>query len=123
MHAADAPGDEHADARELGRDHGPGHGGGADGSRGQHVGQIAPAHLRHLLRRAELFQFVRGQPHVDPALEDGDGGGHRAFPADQGLHVPRGLDVLRIGHAVGDDGGFQGHEGASLVHGFDDFLG
>ena len=52
---------------------------------------------------------------LQPAAEDGDGGGHRAVLAHDALHVEGGLHILRVGHAVGDDGGFQRHHRLSGI--------
>ena len=48
---------------------------------------------------------------VQPALDHRDGRRHGAGGADLGLDRPGGLDVLRPGHAVGDDRRFQRHDG------------
>ncbi|SCJ71419.1 Uncharacterised protein [uncultured Blautia sp.] len=44
------------------------------------------------------------------------------FPDDL-LHVQGRLHILGIGHAVGDDGGFQCHHGTTLVQGLLHFRG
>ncbi len=51
-----------------------------------------------------------GEADTQFAFDDGDGGGGGALGADLGLDGGRGLDVLRPGHAVGVDGGFQRDE-------------
>ena len=43
--------------------------------------------------------------------DDGDGRGDRAAFADDALDLEGGLHVLGIGHAVGNDGGFERHDG------------
>ncbi len=111
MHAADAPGDEDFDAGQGGADHGRGHGGGAQLALGQHVGQVAAAHLDRIRRGTQQLQLVVGQADADLAADDGDGGRHGARVADHLLDFARGVHVLRIGHAVRDDGRLQGDDG------------
>ena len=45
------------------------------------------------------------------AVEDGDGGGLGAAVAHGRFHAQGGVDVVRVGQAVGDDGAFEGNDG------------
>ena len=60
---------------------------------------------------AEVFDLFLGQAGLQAAADDGNGGGHRAVLADDLLHIQGRLHVLGIGHAMGDNGGFQRHNG------------
>ncbi len=111
VHAADAARDEHVDAGQAGADHGGGHGGGAQAALGQHVGQVAPAHLHGVGRGAEQFELGGVQADADLAVDDGDGGRHGARAADHVFDFLRGRDVLRVGHAMRDNGGLEGDDG------------
>jgi hypothetical protein len=70
----------------------------------QHIGQVAPADLHGVGRGAQQFQLVVRQADADLAADDGDGGRHGAGVADQLFDFARHLHVLRIRHAVRDDG-------------------
>ena len=52
-----------------------------------------------------------GQARLQAAADDGDGGGDGAVVANGLLHQQGGLHILGIGHAVGDDGALQRHDG------------
>ena len=60
---------------------------------------------------AQIVDLLGGQAGLQAAADDGDGGGHGARVADNLLDLERGFDVLRVGHAVGNDGGFERHDG------------
>ena len=114
--AADAAGGEHLNTGHVSDDHGGGHGGGAVPALSHQNGQVTAAGLGD--GRAGLTQIVDlgfGQTGLQTAADDGDGGGNGTAFADDLLYVQSGLHVLGIGHAVGDDGGFQSHHGAALV--------
>ena len=70
---------------------------------------------------AEVLDFLCGQTCLQAAADDGDGGGHRAVLADDLLDSQSGLHVLGVGHAVGDDGGFQSDHRAALCDGSSNF--
>ncbi len=57
----------------------------------------------------QRFQRPLIQTHLEAAIQNGDSGRHGAVVAHHLLDLARRLHVLRIGHAVGDDGGLQGH--------------
>ena len=118
MDAADAAGGEHGDARHMGDDHGGGDGGGAVPALSHQYGQVTAAGLGDSgAGLAQIIDLLGGQAGLQATLDDGDGGGHRTVFADDLLHVQGGLHVLGIGHTVGDDGGFQGNDGAALGQG------
>ena len=107
MHAANAAGGKEADARHGGDHHGGGNGGGAGLVGGEIHGHITAADLTHTVGLAHDFQFVSRQTDLQLAADDGSGGGNGAFCADDLFHLVRELDVLRIGHAVAENGGLQ----------------
>ena len=116
MDTANAAGGEHLNPSHVGDDHGGGDGGSAVLALGYQNGQVTAAGLGHSgAGLAQIVDLGLGQTGLQAAADDGDGGGHRAVLADDLLHVQSGLHVLGIGHAVGDDGGFQSHHGAALV--------
>ena len=124
VHAADAAGGEHGDPGHVGDNHGSGDSGGAVPALRHQHGQIPTAGLGH--GRAGLAQVVDllgREAGLQPPADDGDGGrGGAVFPDDL-LHVQGRLHILGIGHAVGDDGGFQCHHGTTLVQGLLHFRG
>ena len=102
----------------MGDNHGSGDSGGAVPALRHQHGQIPTAGLGH--GRAGLAQVVDllgREAGLQPPADDGDGGGNGTVFADDLLHV------LGIGHAVGDDGGFQCHHGTTLVQGLLHFRG
>jgi len=92
--------------------------GGGDGR-----GRIAPGgeSERHLARARLHHAGCGGEPleaglveaDADAPVKDGDGRRHRAALAHDGLDPARRLEIGGIGHAVGDDGGFEGDHGPS----------
>ena len=123
VHSADAAGGEELDARHMGDHHGGGHGGGAVLAPGADRRQIPAAHLRDLPALfAEVFNLLRGQPRLQPPADDGDGGRHGAVFPDDALHAERRFHVPGIGHAVGDNGGFQRHHRLAGRQRFRNFL-
>ena len=63
------------------------------------------------------------QTSLEAAADDGDGCGDCAVVTDGLLDEKRGLNVLGIGHAVGDDGALEGDDGAALIQRGLDFGG
>ena len=119
MDTADAAGGEDTDACQRGADHGSGYGGGTVLTAHQQYGQIAAAGLGHRQALfAQVFDLFRRAADSDLSLDDGNGGGHSTVFTDDLFHVQRGLHILGIGHAVGDDGGFQGHNRFAGSQGF-----
>ena len=112
VYAADAAGGEDLDARHVGDHHGGGHGGGAVLATGAQNGQVTAGGLGDgVALLAEVFDLLGGQAGLQTAADDGDGRGDRARVADDLLDLEGGLHVLRVGHAVGNDGGFERHDG------------
>ena len=70
---------------------------------------------------AEVFDLLGGQAGLQAAADDGDGSGHSAVVTDDLLHLQSGLHVLGVGHTVGDDGGFQSHNGLPGGNGLGNF--
>ncbi len=123
MDAADAASGEHRDAGQMGGDHGGGDGGGPGLPGGDANGEVGAGKFQHVLGLTEGVEFGVGQADVDLAAHHGDGGGGGAVGANLCLDQPGGFDVLREGHAVGDDGGFQRHDRAASGAGLGDFGG
>ena len=122
--AADAAGGEHPDARHVGDDHGGGNGGGSVLPLGHQDGEVPAAGLGHARARlAQVINLLVGEARLQAAAQDGDGGGDGPVLPDDALHLQSGFHVLGIGHAVGDDGGFQGHHRLPGFQGFLDFRG
>ena len=129
MHAADAAGREHRDARERGDAHGGGNGRGAVRLRRRQIGEVARARLGHAAVLCQQFQIRRAEPHLQPPADDGDGRRHRATGSHDPLGRPRHLEVARVGHAMGDDRRLQRHHrppfgegGCNLRHDFQEFI-
>ena len=111
VYAADAPGGKDLDAGHVGDDHGSGDGGGAVLAAGHQHGQIPAAGLIDgVALLAQILDLLGGQTGLQTTAQNGDGGGHGAVLADDGFDLESGLHILRVGHAVGDDGGFQGDD-------------
>ena len=122
MHAADAAGGEDLDARHVGDHHGGGHGGGAVSPLGDQHSQVPAGSLGHgLALLAQVLDLVLGQAGLQAAAQNGDGGGDCAVGTDDLLDLEGSLHVLGVGHPVGDDGGFQRHDGLALGQGLGNF--
>ena len=118
MHAADAARGKDLDARHGGDHHGGGDGAGAVHALGYQHGQNPAAGLGHgVASLAQVVDLLRGQARLQAAADDGDGSGHSAAGADDLLYLQGRLLLLGIGHTMGDDGAFQGHNGLALVQG------
>ena len=112
VHAADAAGGEHTDARHVGDHHRGGDGARAVLALRDEHGQVAAGSLRDARAgAAEVVDLFLGKARLEPSADDGDGRGDRAAFADDALDLEGGLHVLGIGHAVGNDGGFERHDG------------
>ena len=112
MHAADAAGGEDANARHVGDHHRGGDGAGAVLALRDEHGQVAAGGLGNARAgAAEVVDFFLGKTGLEPSADDGDGRGHGARVADNSLDLECGLDVLRVGHTMGNDGGFERHDG------------
>ena len=112
VHTADAAGGEHANARHVGDHHRGGDGARAVLALRDEHGQVAAGSLRDARAgAAEVVDLFLGKTGLQAAADDGDGRGDRAGLADDALDLEGGLHVLGIGHAVGNDGGFERHDG------------
>ena len=112
VHTADAAGGEHADARHVGDHHRGGDGARAVLALRDEHGQVAAGSLRDARAgAAEVVDLFLGKARLQASADDGDGRGHGARVANDLLDLERGLHVLRVGHAVGNDGGFERHDG------------
>ena len=124
MYAADAAGGKNIDARHVGDYHGGGDGGSAVRSASDECGQIAAAGLGDAAAGlAEVLDLLMAQTSLEAAADDGDGCGDCAVVTDGLLDKERGLNVLGIGHAVGDDGALKSDDGAAFVQRGLDFGG
>ena len=122
MHTADAAGGKNLDTGHMGNDHGGGNGGCAVLAPGAQHSQIAAGCLVDCLTLlAEVLNLLGGKAGLQAAADDGNGGRNSTLLPDDGFHSQRGLHVLRIGHTVGNDGGFQCHNGLALCDGSGDF--
>jgi hypothetical protein len=123
MHTADATRRKDLDPGQFCADHrgcdrrGPG------AAHGQTGGQIGAGQFHDVFRLTQRLQFGLCQADVDAARHHGDGGGDSAGLAHLCLDRASGFDVLRPGHAMGDDGGFQCHDRATLGPGLGHFGG
>ncbi len=99
------------------RDHRGGHGGGPGAARRDAGRHVRAAELGHAAGLRELSQLGGFQPDVQRALDHRDGRGHGTGSADVLLHRAGDLEVLGIGHAVGDDRAFERDDGAAFVAG------
>ena len=121
VHAADAAGGEHPDARQMGHDHGAGHGGGAIAAPGQHDGEIPPAALADIAGAGQVGQLIRRQTHGDAALQHGDGGGHGAGIPHGFFHGTGHFLVHGIRQAVRDQRAFKRDDRAIVLQRFPNF--
>ena len=111
VHAADTAGSEEADARHGGDHHGGGDGGGAGLVGGEVHGHVAAADLAYAVSLAHDLQLLGRQADLQLAADDGGGGGNGALSADDFLNLVREFNVLRIGHTVAENGGFERDDG------------
>ena len=119
MHAADAAGGKHADARHVGDHHRGGDGAGAVPALRDEHGQVAAGRLGDARAGlAEVVDLLTGQARLQASADDGDGRGDRARLADDALDLEGGLHVLGIGHTVGNDGGLKRDDGLAGVQRF-----
>ena len=121
MHAADAAGGEDFDARKIGGDHGGGDSGGACAARRDADGHVSARKFRHVFGLRQIAKLVVVQTDVQRATDHGDGCRHGLGIADVLLNLPRHFEVLRIGHAMGDDGAFQRHDRCAAFAGLGHF--
>lgn len=121
MHAADAAGRKDLDARHVGNNHGRCDGRCTVLASGAQNGQIAAGGLGDCSALlAEVLDLLGGQAGLQAAADDGDGSGHCAVFADDAFDLQSGLNVLRIGHTVGNDGRFERDNGLALCDGLCD---
>ncbi|MPN34782.1 hypothetical protein SDC9_182276 [bioreactor metagenome] len=116
MHAADAAGCKDGDAREVGDDHGGGNSARSVPTLRHQNRQIPAAGLGNgVAGPAQIVDLLPGKTRLQAALDNGNGGGNGPVIPDDFLHVQRRIHVLGIGHAVGNDGGFQRHDGFARI--------
>ena len=81
---------------------------GAIGATGDQDGQVAARGFGDVLAfLAQHVNLIRRQTRFQPSANDSDGGRDSASLTDCLFHAKSGFDILGIGHAVRDDGGFQ----------------
>jgi hypothetical protein len=92
-------------------------GGGPISSPGDDHGKIAAARFADAAWRCrgQVLQFPFRQPNAQLATQHGNGRRYRVVAADDGLHLPRNLEVGGVGQPVGDDGRFQGDERLAIL--------
>ena len=107
MHAADAAGGKETDAGVGRDDHGRGDGG-RTGHSGRKIGRkIAAADLADAVGAAHALQLLLIQADLHLAVQNGDGRGDSALLADDALDLTAEFKILRIRHAMAQNGGFQ----------------
>ena len=86
-----------------------GDGGGAVELAGDDDGQVAAAYFADLSfgGGGQTLDLLRAEAGDELAFNDADGGGVGAVVADDALHFVGEMEVVGVGEAVGDDGGFE----------------
>jgi hypothetical protein len=84
--------------------------------------EIAATHFENAFFGGEAFDLRVSETDNDLALEQADGGGNGARAANGGFHETRGFEIARKWEAVGNDSGFQGHDGATAMDGGEGFF-
>ena len=108
VHPADAASGKHPDSGHMGNDHGGGHRRGSILPPGAQHCQIPAGRFGNGLSLfAEVCNLLRRESGLQPAADDGDGGGYRPVFPDDLLHLQSCLHILGVRHSVGDDGRFQ----------------
>ena len=121
MHAADAAGCEEADAGEAGNDHGRCDGRCAGLTGGKIDSHVAAADLADVLRLAHGEQLFIVQTDLQLAADDSGRCGDSALFADNFFYLVGKFDILRIRHAVAENGGFQSNNRLACCKRFGDF--
>ena len=104
MHAADAAGGEHRDARQAGADQRRGHRGRAVQALTQRHCQIGPRELARVLNCNQPIQFGGAQTNVDLPVQHRDRGGRGAACAHRFFQRQRCFAILRSRQTMSDDG-------------------
>ena len=118
VNASYAAGGENLDSRHVSNHHGGGDGGCAVLPLRAENGQIPAGGLVNggsLF--AEIFYLLRGKSRLEAAADYGYGCGNRAVFADNLFNIQSGFNVLRIGHTVRNNGGFQCNNGFAFLYG------
>ena len=116
MHTADAAGGKNLNACHRRDHHGRGDSRRAVRSLGNQHGKIPPARFGNAAAgTGKIVDLGFGKPCLEPTAEDGDGRRNSAEIADDPLDLERRVAVLRIRHAVGNDGRFERHDGSARV--------
>ena len=124
VNPADTAGGEHFDARHGGDDHGGGDGGGAVLTPCHDRRQVAAAGLLNAQAcLAQVLDLLLLKARAELAADDRDGGRFGPVLTGDPLTVQRGLDVLRVRHAMADDGAFQRDDRTSIFQRFFYFFG
>lgn len=111
MDAAEPAGRKDADARQVRDDRGRRAGWSRrPAPRGDGRAHVPPGELADReAGLAHIGDLIAVHADDDLPVDDADGRGDDALFPDDPVHLEGGLDVLRVGHAVGDDGAFQRH--------------
>ena len=108
MDAADAAGGEDFDSRQLRHEHCRGDRRSRRALARRDQGQIAPRGLDDAAGElAEALDLAVVEADLQRAVDNCDRRRNRAHRPHRLLDRARGFDILRIGHAMGDDGRFQ----------------
>ena len=111
MYAADAAGGEDIDAGQMRGDHGGRHCCRAIAPHGDADGHVRARDLHDIFGGGELFELCIAQADMQLPVENRDCRRFRAIFAHGRFDATGDVDVLRIGHAMGDNGTFQRHDG------------
>ena len=121
VHATNAASRKNLDPGHGRNNHRGCHRGGTHLTCGNDEGNVSAADLDRVTSPlAKELNILHGQARFQAAVHDGDGGGHGAMGAHFGFHLQGSCYVLRVGHAMRNDGGFQGDDrfvvAQSLLH-------
>ena len=108
MHSANAARRKDADTCPVGEVHRRTHGSRPTVLERKRDGKIASADFHHRMRRGECFEFGRRESDTDAPIDDGDGFWFDVMGPCDSFKFARSRQILRIGQAMRDNGGFQG---------------
>ena len=105
VYASDTAGSKHFDTRQGSNDHRGGYGGSAVFTARQEYREVATGRFDDCLTfLTQVFNFLFGATGFQFAADDSDSSRNGSVIADRLLHAQCRLHVLRIRHAVTDDG-------------------
>ncbi len=104
VNPADTAGCEHTDSAEVRTDHGPGHRRCRGHPPGNRDAEVPPARLYDIIPLGQAGEVIVCEPDLDAPVDEGDGGRRCSGLANGSLEQSGRLEVLRMGHAVCDDG-------------------